>query len=381
MMRTSRAGQALTLSVLVVVTGGKILGAQAVHPGATRNASSGEAIYHAACAGCHGPGGEGMPATTIGFDKPDTFPDFTQCDQTTPETDADWRATIHDGGRARGFSRIMPAFGDALTAVEIDALVDHLRSLCREPSWPRGELNLPRPLVTEKAFPEDETVITTAITARHPVDVSNVLAYEHRIGVANQIEISVPFNAQHGDSGTLFGGVGDISLGLKRALYSSLRTGSIFSVQGEIILPTGNKARGLGTGTTVFEAFATYAKLLPSHSFVQAQGGTEQPVNTADAPRAVFGRVALGKSFREDNGLGRLWSPMLELLADRELQTGARTSFDLLPQVQLTLSRRQHVRANVGVQVPVTNTAGRHAQVVAYVLWDWFDGGLLEGWK
>jgi hypothetical protein len=47
----------------------------------------------------------------------------------------------------------------------------------------------------------------------------------------------------------------------------------------------------------------------------------------------------------------------------------------------VTLSKRQHVRANVGLQVPVTNRAGRPMQVVFYFLWDWFDGRLLEGWK
>src|SRR5438034_1333118 len=120
------------------------------------NLSSGEAIYRAACTACHGPSGQGMPQTTIGFEKPETFPDFSACDQTTPELDIDWKATIRDGGHARGFSRIMPAFGDALTPEQIDALVQYLRRFCRDRSWPRGELNLPRPLATEKAFPEDE---------------------------------------------------------------------------------------------------------------------------------------------------------------------------------------------------------------------------------
>jgi hypothetical protein len=33
------------------------------------------------------------------------------------------------------------------------------------------------------------------------------------------------------------------------------------------------------------------------------------------------------------------------------------------------------------LQVPVSNTSGRPVQVLFYVLWDWFDGGLREGWK
>jgi hypothetical protein len=38
------------------------------------------------------------------------------------------------------------------------------------------------------------------------------------------------------------------------------------------------------------------------------------------------------------------------------------------------------VRADVGVSMPVTNTAGRSTQVLFYVLWDWQDGKLTQGW-
>jgi mono/diheme cytochrome c family protein len=337
---------------------------------------SGEAIYRAACAACHGADGRGAPETTIGFDKPDTFPDFSACDQTTPELDVDWKATIRDGGQARGFSRIMPAFGDALTSAEVDAVVAYLRGLCRNAAWPRGELNLPRPLLTEKAFPENEAVVSTSFAASGHHDVTTSAVYEQRIGVANQIEVSVPFTSLQDEAG-----VGDISIGFKRALFSNLRRGSIVAVQGEAVLPTGDASRGLGSGVTVFEMFAAYGQLLPSDAFLQLQGGTEQPTDTSVAPRALFARAAIGKSFRQEEGFGRMWSPMVELVIDHDFATNARISVDVVPEMQVTLSRRQHVRANVGVQVPVANTEGRGVQVLFYVLWDWFDGRLFAGWR
>jgi hypothetical protein len=160
-----------------------------------------------------------------------------------------------------------------------------------------------------------------------------------------------------------------------------LKSGSIVSVSGEAVLPTGNKARGLGSGVTIFEAFATYGQILPANSFFQFQGGVELPTHRDDAAKAIFWRSTLGKSFRQGLGFGRLWSPMVEVLADRELLSGGKTNWDVLPQIQVTLSKRQHIRANAGVRFPVNNTSSRSTQVMFYLLWDWFDGGLREGWK
>ncbi len=38
------------------------------------------------------------------------------------------------------------------------------------------------------------------------------------------------------------------------------------------------------------------------------------------------------------------------------------------------------VRAEVGVRIPLTDRDGRETAIMAYLLWDWFDGGLFEGW-
>jgi hypothetical protein len=71
---------------------------------------------------------------------------------------------------------------------------------------------------------------------------------------------------------------------------------------------------------------------------------------------------------------------MIELLADRELATGQKTNWDFVPQLQVTLSSRQHIRANIGVRLPASDFGSRPVQVMLYLLWDWFDGGLRSGW-
>src|SRR5262250_3077908 len=59
---------------------------------------TGEEIYKAACIGCHGPGGKGQPESTLGFEKPSQFPDFSDCNGSTRERVFDWTPTIHEGG-------------------------------------------------------------------------------------------------------------------------------------------------------------------------------------------------------------------------------------------------------------------------------------------
>jgi mono/diheme cytochrome c family protein len=340
---------------------------------------AGERINKSACVACHGPDGKGMPISVRGFNAPDTFPDFTRCDQTTAEPDSNWKAVITHGGRYRGFSQIMPSFAEALSSEDMDAVIHYLRSLCRNPHWPRGELNLPRALVTEKAYPEDEVVLSTSINAQGAPGVASHIIHEQRFGVKNQIEVDVPVNFED-QNHTWYGGIGDVTFGLKRVIFSSLPKGSILSLQGSVLAPTGSTTRGFGTGTTTFETFAAFDQLFPSNTWLQFQLGGGLPVDTKKAPQSMFFNTALGQSFAADHGLGRMWSQMIEFVAARDFVTGAKTNWDVVPQMQVTISPRQHVRGDLGVRVPVNNTAGRKIQIMFYLLWDWGDGKLTQGW-
>jgi mono/diheme cytochrome c family protein len=343
--------------------------------------STGQEIFRATCTSCHGMAARGAPDATRGFEPPKTFPDFSDCSGTRREPNRDWKAVIHDGGPARGFVQIMPAFGDLLSEAQIGKLVDYLRGFCTQPAWPRGELNLPRAMVTEKAFPEDEAAVDMAVDTKSPRGFTNRYVYEQRFGARNQIDIVVPVTSAGAENGRRYSGVGDLSFGLKRVVAASVRTGTIFSIAGEVVAPTGNASRGLGKGVTVLETFGSFGQVLPGNGFLQFQAGLEFPVNTAKANRAAYWRTVLGKTYIANKGRGRLWSPMVELLADRELVSGETTNWDVLPQMQVTLSARQHVRADFGVKLPVNNRAGRSPALMFYLLWDWFDGGFRDGWK
>jgi hypothetical protein len=350
-----------------------LLGGAGASAQTTTTLDSGESVYRAACAACHGIDGRGAPQLMVGFDVP--LPDFTDCSFNSREPASDWFAISHDGGPARAFDRRMPAFGQALTAAQIEMAVAHVKRFCDDPVWPAGELNLPRALVTEKAFPEDEAVLSTTIASGTFV---NEFLYERRIGARTQYEVKVPVAVREGDAGWRRG-LGDVAAAVKHVFHHSLESGRILAAAGELVLPTGKENEGLGGGSTVFEPFVAFGQMLPADSFIQAQSGFEFPF-AQDRVNEFFWRGAIGKSFVQGR-FGRSWSPMIEVLGAKELVEGEQALWDVVPQMQVTLSTRQHIMINVGVRVPVNERDSRRTQVLTYFLWDWFDGGLFDGWR
>ena len=368
----TRFGGALLLPLVATV------GAE----GAIEPPPTGKALYQTACASCHGATGKGAPPSLRGFDDP--LPDFTDSSFSSREPAWDWAGIAFEGGPSRGFSEMMPAFGGLLTIEELEAAVAYIKGFATDNEWPVGELNLPRALVTGKAFPEDEAVIAAQINTKAPGRIVNRLVYEQRFGARNQWEIAVPFGWHEvpvtdgsGQATSWTSSMGDIALSLKRAVYHD--RDSIVSVAGELFLPTGDDERGFGRGTALFEPYIAYGQILPAGFFFQSILGAELPFDKDKAKNEGLFRNTIGWT-GQSGRFGRSWSPMLELLVGRDLVAGEDFIFDLVPQMQVTLSKRQHVRVNAGVRVPLNKRDERDAQVLFYVLWDWFDGTLFEGW-
>ncbi len=337
--------------------------------------TTGEGLYEIGCAKCHGKTGTGVPLDQVGFDVP--LPDLTDCSFATREPDFDWIAVSHQGGPVRGFDFSMPAFGEAFDVEQLQKIVDFIRTFCTDDVWPRGELNLPRPLFTEKAYPEDELVWTTGVAEEESGGIVTELLYERRFGSRNQWELAVPFGATQATSDSPWiGGVGDITVGVKSTVYHRLDRGNILSLNAELGIPTGNEERGQGKGVWIFEPSVSFGQLLPAETFVHLQAGIELPSAGEQVDEEIFWTAVFGRTFTV-NTWGRSWTPMVEVIGRSE---DGSTDWDVVPQVQVSLNTRQHVLANVGVLVPLDDDAPRPRQVFFYLLWEWFDGGLLDGW-
>ena len=277
----------------------------------------------------------------------------------------------------------MPAFGDALTDEQIGKILSYIRTFSDCAEWPRGELNLPRALFTTKAFPEDELVLSSTLQKEGLDRISNKLIYERRIGPRNQVEVVAPFrwNETEASDGDVEWGnsIGDLTLAAKRVLFHSLPFGSIVSVGGEVILPTGDEDEGFGNGTTILEPYLVYGQLLPDDYFLQFQGGLKLPLEDEVVQEEAFWRMAAGRTFAVGS-YESAWSPMVEILGSKNLDLGNDANWDIVPQIQIALNKRQHVRLAFGVRIPLNHTDIRDPVFAAYLLWDMFDGGFFEGW-
>jgi hypothetical protein len=258
-----------------------------------------------------------------------------------------------------------------LTEQQINLVVAYLRTFCTE-DWPTGDLNFPRPLVTEKAYPENEVVLSWNFS-RSPNkerDTQFIWSFEKRIGARGQIELNIPFNIRDPKDGATVGGIGDVEAAAKYVLYDNPETLFILSGGLEVGLPTGSFRRELGEGTTTLSPFLATGKAWGD--FV-SQGSLkfEYPFVTRRAPKAVFYDLALSYPIF-DQGRGTEAHAMMEFNAKSEWGNQSPKHFQLYltPGFRKGLTPAGNWAIAFGVQVPVTREREANYRVLGYLLYE-----------
>jgi hypothetical protein len=306
-------------------------------------------LYREWCSSCHGEDARGVGRSSTRLEVPAT--DLAGCAVSSAEPEDLWVAIVRDGGASVGLSMDMPAFGEGATVEQLQAIIRYIKSLCGETGWPPGELNLPRPLLAEKAFPENEVVIETRGRVQG-------LIYERRIGRRLQIEGVARMLA---DSA---GGFHSATAAVKYNAWHSLARRALASVGLEVTPPL--KAQGLWE----IEPYIAYGAN-PGGGATVIQGELVAPWEETEGVTGAELRLGIGRQ------IDRV-VPMLE--AGWTVPREGQQEFALFPQTWIQLSRLGHVAASIGVEIPLAGTAPRAARLLAFVLWDFGDGPLLRGW-
>jgi hypothetical protein len=333
-------------------------------------------MWTAWCARCHAEDGSGKvtePTITV---EP---MDFTDCKVTSAEPDADWERAIAKGGPGVGLSPEMPAFEDSLNQQQITAFVSHIRGFCTERGWPSGNNNFPRPIVTEKAFPENEFLVVPAVAhwneapAPSITEASLVALYERRIGRRSMIEIEVPMVGTNSLT-TWTSGIGDVAVAFKHAIFDRAYSPRIVSLGLEVVLPSGDRFKDHGSGTTMFEPFISAGAMLRDW-YLQSQLKVELPADRARGDRAFAYNAYIG---RDTTAAPNTWTIGLELNGEVEFpQLGVTTNLvALTPQVRKGLTGTGALAAAAGVMVPINKRDAQGVRWVGYLLWEY-----LEPWR
>jgi hypothetical protein len=358
---------------VIVLIGGLIERVDAVLGDAVR----GRAIFETHCAACHGSDGKGTgPAAATLPVKP---ANLTDCRRTAEDDIEMIDAIIHHGGSYAGMSPVMPAWDKVLTAMEISDVAAYEKSLCDDPNWVPGELSFPRPLITGKAIPEQEVILSGQYTR----NVNNVNpggekilnfdgSIEYRLDGRTEIELEAPFTIINPDPGNVepsqsTAGLGDMAVSVKYVLFFSVERLTIVSAGLELGLPTGRSSKGLGSGELTWEPYLR-AGWRWKDLILQGDMSMEMPQQSANTDSVLLYDLALGYEYEPDPRLEIV--PMVELNTETALNgpDGGRTISALLPELRikwLTWS------AGAGVQFPFTHLKNYDIQTLFDVTYEY----------
>lgn len=332
----------------------------------------GEAIFQANCATCHGPQGGPDPDSPLVKSLGVVPANFADPLFNSREPSGDWKLVITHGGGALGFSEQMPAFGETLSEQDIDAVLVYIKTLGGEHDYPDGDLNLFLPIRTKKAFPEDEWVWKQRYTEQDGDNTwKNTLEYEFRVGQRGQGIMELTHESGGGDSE-----FGHFEPGFKYVLKHDLRKGYILTAAAQVGIPLNSGANW------EFLPYLAFGKVLSDSFILQGSGRLKLDLEDSDASSAELASIV----HWTHTPWPRNVFPALEVVAEVPFERGSgpdrksAVQWSVLPQARIGLNKRGNIALNVGVELPLNDTERYDWRAYVYFIWDFADGGLLEGW-
>lgn len=329
-------------------------------------------IFKTNCTTCHGLAGYPDPESPLVKSLGVLPANFSDPLFNSREPSSDWKIVITHGGPALGFSEMMPAFGESMSADDIDAVLVYIKTLGGEHDYPDGDLNLFLPIRTKKAFPEDEWVWKQRYTSQDGDNAwRNVLEYEFRIGRRGQGIFEITNEVQGGDTN-----FGYFEPGYKHVLKHDANAGFILTAAAQLGVPLRSKNNWL------FLPYLAVGKILSDKWTFQGHGRLKLDLEDSDKHVAEFAGIV----HWVDAPRPRWVYPALELVAEVPFERGSGANqksavqWSVLPQARIGLNKRGNIALNAGVELPLNDHDRYDWRAYVYFIWDFADGGLLEGW-
>jgi len=312
------------------------------------NPRRGRAVFEQYCTLCHGSDAKGTGPLAKTLPVPPA--DLTDCRRTAEDPVEVTEGTIRHGGSYVGLSPVMPAWQGKLTDEQIADAASYVKTLCSDPDWVPGELNLPRPLITDKAYPEQEAIVGSRFGRGPSKDTETFGTIEYRINGLTNVELTTNYLNTRPDGGQPHAGLGDSSIALNRVVAFSRENRWLASAGLELGLPTGSHSRGLGAGDLVWQPFAR-AGWDWRQVVIQGDAILALPQKNADVKSAIAYDVAIGRYFQPDPRMQI--TPMVEFNSETPLNGPSRgeTKSAVLPEIRV---KWLEWGAAFGVQVPIT---------------------------
>ena len=246
----------------------------------------------------------------------------------------------------------------AVATTQIEQASSYIRSSAADRAWPRGELNLPRALVTEKAFPENEAVLTTTTAA------GDVATVEQRAALRAAARRAQPVRDGRAGCGQrrrrrLAARPRRRRRGGQARALPQPRTGTHPERRGGGVAADRQGERGARQRRDGLRAVRGVRPDPAADGFLQLQAGLELPTDSK-AGNEAFWRAALGKTF---------WKPVRTVVvADARGPRRAASSSAARHAVGRRAADAGHPQqaaarhVNVGVRMPLTDAGrARHA--------------------